>query len=288
MMVRRAQPWLGTLVELRVTAEAAAAAHAACDQAFARIAALHAALSFHSPDSELTRLNRRAQRDWVALSPDLARVLAAACEFAAASDGGFDPSVAAHLVADGRLPRHRGFPATPVVDWRAIETDGERARFRAPLLVDLSGIAKGYAVDQALACLRAAGVRAASVNAGGDLACFGRQPEAIGLRLPQRPTHIIAPIALMQGAVATSAGYFQPGHLRRPADGGRLCETASVTVLAADCLTADALTKAVAAAPAQAPALLCRYCAQAIVLDAAGARLGTAHGWSTLPLALAA
>lgn len=288
MIVRRAQPWLGTLVEIAVEGDGAARLHAACDRAFAHIAAIHAAMGFQSPDSELTRINRSAWRDWVALSPDLATVLAAALDFARASDGAFDPSVAARLVAAGHLPRHPGFPDAPVVDWRAIELDGDRVRFSAPLLVDLSGIAKGHAVDRALASLRVHAIVAASVNAGGDLARFGPHAAPVHLRLPHRPTTVLAVAELANGAVATSAGYFQPGHLRHPVQGTPLCETSSVTVLADDCLTADALTKAVAADPARAPVLLARYGAQAILLDATGASTCGADGWRPLPLEQAA
>jgi thiamine biosynthesis lipoprotein len=288
MMVRRAQPWLGTVVELAVEGEAVSQLHTAIDTSFARIAAIHRALSFQSPDSELTRLNRCAQRDWVAPSSDLVRVLAAALEFAHASAGGFDPTVAAHLLVSGHLPRHAGFPDAPVVDWQAIEFDGERVRFHAPVIIDLSGIAKGYAVDQALVCLRACGAVAASVNAGGDLARFGIRAAPVHLRLPKQPTAMLSVAVLVNGAIATSAGYFQPGHLRDPRDDTVLCETSSVSVLAADCLTADALTKAVAADMARAPALLARYCAQAVLLDPRGAWMGSPDGWKPLSLELAA
>ncbi|MFN3751863.1 MAG: FAD:protein FMN transferase [Thiobacillus sp.] len=288
MIRRRAQPWLGTRVEITAEGDDAAALVAASDRAFARVAAVHAAMSFQSPDSGLTHVNRHAARDWVPVSPALAAVLAAALDLARASGGLFDPTVAAQLVASGHLPCHAGFPARPVTGWQAIELDGDRVRYAAPLLVDLSGIAKGYAVDVALASLRDAGVAAATVNAGGDLARFGDSATPVYVRLPRRPTHTLRLAELTHGAAATSADYFQPGHLRHPRSGAALCTTSSVTVLAADCTTADALTKPVAADPAGAPALLTRYKAQAIRLDAAGASVCDADGWRPLPLEQAA
>lgn len=283
MIQRRAQPWLGTLVEITAEGDAAAALVAASDRAFARVAAIHDAMSFQDAASELTRVNLGAQRDWTALSPDLAAVVAAALDVARASRGLFDPSVAGRLVEAGLLPRHAGFPAATVTDWQAIEFDGDRVRFAAPLLIDLSGIAKGYAVDRALACLVEAGVTDATVNAGGDLARAGAVGVPVYVRLPHQPTTSLRLAELAHGAAATSADYFQPGHLCHPKTGDALCVASSVTVLATDCMTADALTKPVAADPAGAPALLARYHAQAIRLDAHGAWLGDADGWRALP-----
>jgi Membrane-associated lipoprotein involved in thiamine biosynthesis len=286
MILRRAQPWLGTLVEIVAEGADDATRLAASQQAFARVAEVHAAMSFQSAASELTQVNRAAQTDWVALSPDLAAVFAAALDVAHASDGHFDPSIGGWLVESGHLPRHADFPDAPSPDWRAIELDADRVRYRRPLLVDLSGIAKGYAVDAALARLRAAGVVAATVNAGGDLARFGVAAIAVEVRLPQQPTHTLRLAELRDGAAATSASYFQPGVLRHPASGAALCANSSVTVLAADCTHADALTKAVAADRAGAPQLLARFGAHAIVLGPDDAQACDADGWH--PLASAA
>jgi len=269
--VQRAQPWLGTLVEIAAEGPSPTKVNEAIKRAFARVAAIHAAMSFHDAGSELSRVNRHAARDWVALSDDLARVFGAALDFAAASDGLFDPSVAPWLVETGHLPRHPDMPADATPGWRAVELDGDRVRFARPLLVDFGGIAKGYAVDEALAVLRDAGMASARVNAGGDLARFGGSPEPIRVRHPSQPTLSLHLADLQNGAVATSAGYYQAeaaaSPLRHPHTGGELCRTLSVSVLAPTCLAADALTKVVAADPLCASALLGRHGAQAILID---------------------
>ena len=288
MSLRRAQPGLGTLVEIAAVGASADELNAAITRAFARIAAVQMALSFQDAASELTRINREAQRDWVVLSPDAAAVLAAALEFARASNGLFDPSVGGLLVESGRLPRHPGFPDHAVTDWRAIELDGDRVRYARPLLLDFSGIAKGYAVDAALDVLREVGLATATVNAGGDLARFGEGTAPLAVRHPQQPTLTVQLAELRNGAAATSANYFQPGALRHPRSGEVLCASASVTVLAADCMTADALTKAVAADPARAPIVLARFDAQAILIDGEHGHLGDACGWRGFPVARAA
>ena len=292
--VQRAQPWLGTLVEIATEGPDAVHLNAAIQRAFARIAAIHGAMSFHDASSELSRVNRHAARDWVALSGDLAQVFGSALEFAAASDGLFDPSVAPWLVATGHLPRHPHMPADVVPDWRAIELDGDRVRFARPLLVDFGGIAKGYAVDAALAVLRDAGMASARVNAGGDLARFGGSAEPVRVRHPAQPTLSLHLADLQHGAVATSAGYYQAeaaaSPLRHPHTGGQLCRTLSVSVLAPTCLAADALTKIVAADPQRASALLGRHGAQAILIDplSPAIAVGDGGGWRTLPCEAAA
>lgn len=294
MTMQRAQPWLGTLVDIAASGSDPGALPAAIDRAFARVASIHTTMGFHDTASELSQVNRNAARDWVTLSADLARVLAAACEFAAASDGVFDPGIAPWLVASGQLPCHDGFANHATPDWRAIELDGDRVRFSQPLLLDLGGIAKGYAVDAALAVLHDAGLASARVNAGGDLARFGDTAASVRVRHPLYPTQMLQLADLQTGAVATSAGYYQSGAspLRHPRSGAELCRHDSISVLAPDCMTADALTKIVAAEPARAPALLARYQAQALRLavddDALTLTLCDGAGWRDIPSEIAA
>ncbi|HTM59994.1 MAG TPA: FAD:protein FMN transferase [Burkholderiales bacterium] len=107
----------------------------------------------------------------------------------------------------------------------------------------LDGIAKGFAVDRAIDCLRDAGMTAGVVNAGGDLRVFGDE---------WQPLHVRSGAALIyvgkirETAVATSAGT----GLVHPL-GGKV-RVAGVTVMAADCMTADALTKPCMLEPEQA------------------------------------
>lgn len=292
--MQRAQPWLGTLVEIAAEGNEATSLSAAIGRAFARIAAIHGTMSFHDASSELSKVNRHAAHDWVALADDLAQVFGAALEFAVASDGLFDPSVAPWLVETGHLPRHPGMPSNAAPDWQAIELDGDRVRFARPLLVDFGGIAKGYAVDAALAVLHGAGMTSARVNAGGDLARFGASAEPVRIRHPAQPTLSLHLADLQHGAVATSAGYYQAeaaaSPLRHPHTGAELCRRLSVSVLATTCLAADALTKIVAADPLRAPALLERYGAHAILIDplSPATTHGGGDGWRTLPCEAAA
>jgi len=252
-MLRRMQPWLGTFVEIHVDGLAHAHAAAAIDAAFADVAAVHALMSFHEEGSDLSRLHRSAVGEAVAVDSRTREVIAAALGFAAESDGRFDPTIAAQLVAWDRLPRPVAAPAPdPRACWRDIELVGDsQVRFRRPLWLDLGGIAKGYAVDRALHVLRVHGATSACVNAGGDLRRFGAAPQSVELRHATRPGDSVPTIELGDAAVASSVvdvcrdrvgSDSRAAHVN-PRTGRAMRARRSVSVIADTCMTADALTK---------------------------------------------
>lgn len=285
MEVVRARPWLGTLVEIRIDGLAEIEAVAAMDRAFAEIAMIHQRMSFHEADSDLARLHstpvgravRVDQRSW--------RVLQTALLFAQESRGRFDPTIAAQLVAWDFLPRPQCcFEPDAAASWRDIELlPDSQVRLHRPLWIDLGGIAKGYAVDRALACLRARGAINCSVNAGGDLAVFGAQAQTIHVRDPQASQRMLPLLELTDGAMASSAGYFErrrtkAGWLGPHVHGSKrhaMGTHSSVSVIAPSCMHADALTKIVFADAPLAARLLPRYAAQACLYD-------PWRGWRTL------
>jgi len=253
---RRVRPWLGTLVEVRLDGCAPDRAANACEQAFAEVAAIHRLMSFHDAGSDLDRLHRAAAGRTVRVDPRTRDVLDWSLRIAAASDGCFDPTVAAQQVAWSLLPR----PASALLPdrdatWRDIELVGrDGVRFVRPLWIDLGGIAKGYAVDRAVEILGDAGAEQIVVNAGGDLRVAGRQA-SINLRT-QAGLEALPRLELADAALATSAP--APGSRRNarlvnssPHVDGRTrrpMALRSVSVVAARCVVADALTKVVMAA----------------------------------------
>ncbi|HKV08758.1 MAG TPA: FAD:protein FMN transferase [Thermoanaerobaculia bacterium] len=273
-MCQRAQPWLGTLVSIRADAEASLAAQA-IGAAFGEIGEIHRRMSFHDPDSELSRLNASAHRAPQAVSPHLHRVLSAALALARASGGSFDPTVGRVLVERGHLPAPAGDAPDPDARWRdvSLSADG-RVRFRRPLWLDLGGIAKGYAVDRAITCLRRQGVASAVVNAGGDLRSFGAR-HTVWVRHPAHPDHGVPLLETRNAAVATSAGYFNENPhsaIVEPKTGAGLGGDGSVTVCTRRAIWADGLTKVVLANPAGSVPLLHRLGASAVLLDREGGR----------------
>lgn len=151
---------------------------------------------------------------------------------------------------------------------------GKRVRLLRRLRIDVSGIAKGYAVDRAIQALVDSGMTAGRVNAGGDLRVFGNATQTIHVRHPAVPARSLPLVELSVGAAATSAGYYTSrrhrGRMVTPLIHPRTraaCGTGrSVTVLAQDCMSADALTKVVHADPQLAGAVLARFNARALML----------------------
>ena len=282
---RAARPWLGTLVEVAATAASGRLARAGVEAAFAAIARVHRALSVHDRASELSRINRVAVYAPQPVSDDLRHVLACALELAARSRGSFDPTVGARLAALGFLPPQPC--ADPTASWRDIELGAHGVRYHKRLVIDLGGIAKGYAVDCAVDALTRHGAISGRVNAGGDLRVFGGRSEPIHVRAGGRLDAVL-PLAILQdGAVATSAY----GGQRRLVDGRWATplidprvglprmSTRTVSVLAPTCMLADALTKVVALNGAAAARLLKAYAASAAILSP----LGKGFRCTTLP-----
>jgi len=226
-------------------------------------------MSLYRPESELMRLNRHPAAVPLPMSPDLFRVLAAAERVSALSQGAFDVSVAPLVDAWGfGVDKRREVPAADEVqarrratDWRGLRLDPERriaVKAHAGLQADLGGIAKGYGVDLAAGAIEAAGVEHYMVEVGGEVRTRGRNAQGQAWRIgieepdavPQR-ARIVVPLA--GRSMATSGDYrifFEQAGRRysheidprtaAPIDHG----LASVTVIADDCMTADALATA--------------------------------------------
>ena len=275
--MKRARPWLGTLVEISATGVDATQALAAIEQAYAAVGKVHALMSYHDADSDVSRINRNAFNTDVEVDPHTFRVLRAAQLMAQASDGLFDITVVPVLTRLGFLPRLENCPSLSSRGrWRdMILLSGNRVRFACGLNIDLSGIAKGYAVDVAIKALADAGMLAGRVNAGGDLRVFGEIAQRISVRDPDAHTQTMPLLNVSRGAVATSAGYYNSRlHCGRrvmpiiqPKTRLACGSTRSVTVLARDCMTADALTKVVHANTSGALAVLKQYQARAFIIE---------------------
>ena len=272
--VVRAQPWLGTLVEVALPpAEANDERFAA---AFAAIAHVHRRMNAHDPASDLSRIARSAHRRAVVVDRQTAMVLRMAQALTESTRGRFDATVPGRRGSHGTLAALRFEP-------------GRRVRTGAPTRIDLSGIAKGHAVDAAVDALRAVGARAGHVNAGGDLRVFGAETWLpVRVRLPQDPAQTLPLFHLRQAAVATSADYFREdpeGALLDPRRRRHRPYAGSFTVVAPTCALADALTKVVALQPWRTAAWLSRHRAHAFRFDREG-RCATTCAASTPALRL--
>lgn len=256
--MRRCQPWLGTLVEIKAVFALERHAAPAIDAAFETVRHVHRCMSVHERDSDVTRINESATGVAIMVDAATAQVLHKALAIKRETGGAFNVCCADSRRAGG------GTPA--VTD--AIEIVGRRVTRLAPVRVDLGGIAKGYAVDRAVAVLQAGGARSGWVNAGGDLRFFGEECQPLTIRHPCAPDRAVTVASMVNGAAATSYFGLRADCLADSAlvDGrsGKTVRRGLVTVIAPDCMTADALTKVAALLDKSADAILHRYAAEAL------------------------
>lgn len=254
-MIRRAQPWLGTLVEISVDGTSS---QDVVTDAFAEIARLHRLMSFHDGASDIARINRAQPGEIVQVDAATSDVLRLAREIADLSGGVFDIACAPWLVDRQILPLPASGQVRPAARTSAglfaLDEEGH-VRKCAAGWIDVGGIAKGYIVDAAVAVLEAAGVPGGCVNAGGDLRAFGTLHVPVAVRAPGAPGKAARHITLCGEALATSGSYFSAREHRGgmvsalldARDGRPLVSSSSASVRASRCAVADALTKVVLA-----------------------------------------
>ncbi|NDY82732.1 FAD:protein FMN transferase [Orrella sp. NBD-18] len=227
---RRCRPLLGTYVEIGVDKHVEA-----IESAFASIEKVQKLMSFHQHDSDLSRINQSSSGQSLQVDPWTWSVLKRAIEMYHNTRGAFDCAIQGDL-SDIHLCKHN------------------IVRIDDSVLLDLGGIAKGFAVDQAIETLQLSGVDQAIVNAGGDLRVYGDDPRLITVRDPNRPSGVIPAGYLTCGSIATSAPYFsyqqnasnETCALMNPFTRLSICDLKSYSVIAPNCMDADALTKALA------------------------------------------
>ena len=246
---------MGTLVEVISPYSEAA------DIVFKEVERIENLLSIYKQDSQVSELNEFGS---VKVSPELLFVINRASEFWRVSDGAFDITVGSLVKLWGFQDRKFRLPsdeeinqAKKLVGFEFVDFNGDAIELKTKgVKIDLGAIAKGYALDCAVRKLRLNGINSALLNAGGDVYCLGDKfgrPWQVAIKSARRKG-FFGYLELMDKAVATSGGYeqfFSIGDSRychilnpktgRPADAG----VVSVSVIASDCLTADALATSI-------------------------------------------
>ena len=243
--------------------------------AFSRIAELDAMLSDYQSDSELNRLSRTAPSDrFVPISSELGDVLRTSQWVSCRSGGAFDVTVGPLTKLWRRARRKKQLPsrarlaqALEAVDFHAVRLDAgsKNARLlRRGMRLDLGGIAKGFAVDEALRCLRANGIQRALVDGGGDIAVGEPPPGRLGWSIAISeldPDEVPQRFLLLRNqAVATSGDARQYveidgqrySHIVDPRTGLGLQHRSRVTVVGASGMLADSMASAVSVLGPQA------------------------------------
>jgi len=270
-------------LDFRVTLYAPdeATARTAATAAYARIAELNRVLSDYDPDSELSRLSQSSGTgEWRIVSPDLWRILEAGQLLAQQSGGASDLTVGPSVNLWRRARRQQALPAADLLRGMRERTGytnllldaGQRhARLTRPdMRLDAGGIAKGYALDEALAVLRRNGIPRAMIHAGGDMIFGGPPPGRKGWLVELPGTGLTHPpvLSLAHQALATSGDLSQfveidgvrYSHIVDPRTGIGLTNRALVNVIAPRGITADSLATALSVlGPAGLPALLPLY-----------------------------
>ncbi len=288
----REEAVMGTAVRVELWATEPGVARAAMAAVMAEMHRIDRCMSPHKPDSELSRINRDAGQAAVPVSSEMLRLLRQAAEFSERTDGAFDITYASagHLY-DYRQQIRPDDEALALgcaaVGWHNLVLDmqARTVRFaRAGMRIDLGGFAKGHAVDNAVNILARHGIGHAYVSAGGDSRVIGDRrgrPWTIAIRHPRRPGEIVAVLPLEDVAISTSGDYeryferdgVRCHHLLDPRTGRSPTGVHSVTILADDGLTAEALSKAVFVRGVSAGMQLidAQPGVDAVVIDAAGA-----------------
>jgi thiamine biosynthesis lipoprotein len=252
------EPHMGTAVRLIFYASTPEQAEQGRRAGFAVMKDVDDRMSDYKPDSELSRLSRLAGKGPQPVSPPLFEVLAASIRTAELSDGTFDIT-AGPLIRlwrrsrkDHQLPTPQEIAAAKaLVDYRQLKLDPERrtAELRKEgMLLDVGGIAKGYACDLGIRALRAQGITRALVDTGGGMALGDPPPGKPGWRIGMigDSTRILV---LSNCGVSTSGDLEQYveidgkrySHVIDPATGLGLTNRAMATVIAPDGLWSDAL-----------------------------------------------
>jgi FAD:protein FMN transferase len=271
---------MGTKFTIVLYAPGEELANQGFQSAFDRIAALDGCLSDYDGDSELSRFSQAAPHaQLVPISEDLWAVLLTAQEISQLSQGAFDVTAGPLTRLWRRARRQRVLP-TPERLAAARDAVGSQHLELAPparsarllredMRLDVGGIAKGYAVDEALIALGRLGIDRAIVNASGDIAASGPPPGKSGWKVGIAPLEPEAPPSvfgqLTHGAIATSGDAFQNveidgvrySHIVDPRTGLGLTQHSSVSVLAPTGIEADALASAASVlGPAEGLALI--------------------------------
>ena len=259
---------MGTLVRIALYAQTEDQARRGFDAAFRRIRELDEKLSDYRPDSELMQLCARAGEGPVAVSSDLFQVIEAAQTLAAQTDGAFDITLGPVIRVWREARRERRLP-----DLAVLEEAGRRAGFRKLLLdsekrtvelsepgmgLDLGGIAKGYAAEEALEALKLHGIARALVAVAGDIAMGdpppGKSGWRIGIESPGSPSGSLDRVLELRNTAVSTSGdseqHFELdgvrySHIVDASEGRALERSPTVTVVARRGIDADSLATAV-------------------------------------------
>lgn len=253
---------MGTVVSLTIWTDDDAKASAAAKEVFEEFKRVDGIMSSWLPDSAVAQINSNAGKQAIKVNAELLSVATRSLVAAKATKGAFDITVGAFRGLwkfdqdiDGTIPDKKDVrKRTKLVGYRNVVLNAKKSTIklkRKGMRITLGGVAKGYAVDRAVALLRERGLGSFIVQAGGDLYASGTkdgQKWRVGIRDPRgKRDASFALIDLTDATFSTSGDYERSlvidgvryNHILDPKTGYPATRSRSVTVKADDALTAD-------------------------------------------------
>ncbi len=288
---KKSRAMMDTYVSITVVSESEQVSQDAIEQAFAAIETFGNRINFYSDKSELAMINRSAGTAGVSVSTETLDIIDKALFVADASNGAFDPTIGPLIQLWNFHEPVKPHPddiknRLPLVNYRHVSIDKDRDVVMLKeknMLLDLGGIAKGYAADIAVDVLKKNGISSGLVVIAGDIRAFGSKPGGkpwnIGIRNPRqknRADEIIAKMQLTDKAISTSGDYerffIQDGvryhHLLNPGTGFPAMTIRSVSIIADKGVFADAFSTAVfVLGPEKGMDLVNKMNMEAVIID---------------------
>lgn len=263
-VVHETRIMMETLVSIKAPLRAQRSARSAIEESFLKMEETQGVMNRFEKQSEVSRINNVRPGEKIRLSTEMSRILNKCVELNRISDGAFDITATPLINLWGDYKEKEELPTRrEIID--ALESVGtENINLKGNTLyirhegvkIDLSGIAKGYVVDEGVKILKERGIKNCLIDAGGDMYCLGDGPDNkgwhVGIRHP-REDSLIGMLTLNNQAVATSGDYqkfFMVGgkrfsHIIDPRTGYPVKNNVmSMTVITNDCIMADGLATA--------------------------------------------
>jgi thiamine biosynthesis lipoprotein len=265
---------MGTFVHVVAVAKDTSTAKKCVQAALEEIRKVDDLMSDYKNDSEISRINREASEKAVKVSESTYEILQRSVEFSEMTGGAFDITIGPLVALFREAKENKIAPSMEQIDQARTKVGFEKLKLDSEnktvqfsddgMLLDLGGIAKGYAIDKAIEAAKSNGAIGAMVDIGGDVRCFGLPPVGkdhwlIGLQDPNSAIEGIGGGGLMlvlkvtNAAVATSGDYQQfvliegkrYSHIMDRKTGTSAEGLSSVTIIADNATDADALATSV-------------------------------------------
>lgn len=255
---------MNTFCEIQLESEDNVLAEETQEAVFFELRRIEHLFSRYIENSEIFNLNLYAHKRAIRVSDEVFDLILRALEFSKLTYGAFDVSIGAAIDLWRQAENQNALPAEAQIrklksctGYRNITVDrnDQTIHFLNPeIRLDLGALAKGYALDRAIAILKKRGVQKAQINIGGNIYLLDTQPQLIALRNPLLPDETLTTVSILNSAISTSANYERFftiankrfGHILDPVSCDPVeSDILSVSVISQDAALADAVSTAI-------------------------------------------